>query len=96
MTKTLTKDIVVQNRSGVHARPSTMIVQECNNFKSDIKLRRGGVVADCRSVLELLSLAACNGSELRLEAVGDDAEEAVSCIVALFEDRFNEDELSMW
>ncbi|MDR3182800.1 MAG: HPr family phosphocarrier protein [Planctomycetaceae bacterium] len=92
MTNTLTKDVIVLNRSGIHARPSTMIVQECKKFQSDVKVRRGSAVADCRSVLELLSLAACEGTPLQLEAAGDDAEEAINCIAALFAERFNEDE----
>ncbi|GHT15339.1 phosphocarrier protein HPr [Planctomycetales bacterium] len=94
MTKKRTKDIVVQNRSGLHARPSTMIVQESQKYKSDIKLHRGSTVADCRSVLDLLSLAACNGSEVRLEVIGEDADEAMQSVAALFECRFKEEDES--
>ena len=91
---TLTKELVVQNRSGIHARVSTMIAQRCRGFASELRLRNGNVAADCRSVLDLLSLGACNGTTLYLEAIGEDAEEAVNVISAMFETRFNEDEES--
>jgi phosphotransferase system HPr (HPr) family protein len=91
---TLTRELVVQNRSGIHARVSTMIAQRCKAFASEIRLRKGNVVADCRSVLDLLSLGACNGVTVSLEVSGDDAEEVVNVFVAMFEARFNEDEES--
>ena len=91
---TLTKELIVQNRSGIHARVSTMIVHRCKEFMSDIRLRHGNVVADCRSVLDLLSLGAANGTTVHLEVTGEDAAEAIRVIAILFEARFNEDEES--
>jgi phosphotransferase system HPr (HPr) family protein len=92
--KTLTKELIVPNRSGLHARVSTMIVQTCKKFASDIRLRNGGGIADCRSVLDILSLGASKGTVVLLEATGSDAEEAIATIVALFDARFNEDDES--
>jgi len=92
---TLTKELVVQNRSGIHARVSTMIAQRCKGFASEIRLRNGKAAADCRSVLDLLSLGAANGTTLHLEVTGEDAEEAVKLVTALFEARFNEDDESL-
>jgi len=92
---TLKKELVVQNRSGIHARVSTMIALRCKEFVSDIRLRHGKAMADCRSVLDLLSLGASNGTILHLEVTGDDAAEAVNAISALFEARFNEDDESL-
>ena len=91
----LTKELVVQNRSGIHARVSTMIAQRCRDFTSEVRLRNGSTVADCRSVLDLLSLGAGKGTILRLEAAGEDATEVVDVITSLFERRFNEDEESV-
>ena len=91
---TWTKELVVRNRSGIHARVSTLIAQRCREFASEIRLRKGSAVADCRSVLDLLSLGAANGTTVILEATGDDAAEAISLITALFEARFNEDDES--
>ena len=92
---TLTKELVVQNRSGIHARVSTMIVHRCKGFTSAIRLRNGKAVADCRSVLDLLSLGASNGTVVLLETTGEDAAEVVKVMTALFEARFNEDDESL-
>ena len=93
--KTLKKELVVQNRSGIHARVSTMIAQRCKGFTSEIFLRNGNAVADCRSVLDLLSLGASNGTTVVLEAIGGDAEYVMEMMTAMFENRFNEDEDSL-
>lgn len=92
---TLTKELVVRNRSGIHARVSTVIAQRCKGFASEVRLRNGKAVADCRSVLDLLSLGACSGTVLHLEATGKDAAEVVQTIAAMFESRFNEDDESL-
>ena len=93
---TCTKDLVVKNRSGLHARVSTMIAQRCKGFVSDVRLRKGSAVADCRSVLDLLSLGAANGTTVRLEVTGEDAKEVVDVVTAMFEARFNEDDESQY
>lgn len=92
---TLTRELVVLNRSGIHARVSTMIVLRCKDFAAEVRLRKGNAVADCRSVLDLLSLGAANGTTVILEATGDDAAEALEAIAKLFDARFNEDEESI-
>ena len=94
-TTTLTQELVVQNRSGIHARVSTMIAQRCKEFTSAIRLRNGSIVADCRSVLDLLSLGAAFGTIVHLEVTGEDAAEVVRVVTALFESRFNEDDESL-
>jgi phosphotransferase system HPr (HPr) family protein len=71
-----------------------MIAQRCKNFASDVRLRNGTVVVDCRSVLDLLSMGASNGTSLHLEVTGEDAAEVVEAITAMFEARFNEDDES--
>ena len=91
---TVKKELIVQNRSGIHARVSTMIAQRCKGFASETRLHNGSVVADCRSVIDLLSLGACCGTAVQLEVTGEDAAEVVNVITAMFEARFNEDEES--
>ena len=71
-----------------------MIAHRCKGFASEIRLRNGRAIADCRSVLDLLSLGASSGTTVFLEVTGEDAEEVVNVITAMFEARFNEDEES--
>ena len=72
-----------------------MIAQRCKEFSSEVRLRNGNAVADCRSVLDLLSLGAANGTTVHLEVVGEDAAETVKAVATLFEARFYEDDESL-
>ena len=89
----LTRELQVTNRAGVHARVATMLAKKAKEFTSDIRLRKGSYVADCRSVLDLLSLGAFKGEVLHLEVAGDDDSAAMDAIAALFDARFFEDEV---
>lgn len=71
-------------------RPASKIVQTASTFQSQIELVRAGQVADCRSILNLLTLAAPQGCELTLRVQGPDADQAVQAICDLFERQFDE------
>lgn len=94
MAKKITKDLLVSNRCGIHLRVGAMLSKTANSFdpKTEITLHKGSAVADCRSVLDLLSLGAFQGDAVILEVNGTDAEEAQTAIVDLFNARFHEDE----
>jgi phosphocarrier protein len=88
------RDIVVSNSLGLHARPAMQFVDLANQFKSDIKVIKGGEEpgeADGKSVMQMIILAATQGTPMRIEAEGDDAEEAVKKLVELFESKFGEE-----
>lgn len=69
-----------------------MLAEKAREFNAEIKLRKGSYAADCRSVLDLLTLGAFQGDPLVIEASGEDAEEAVAAIAVLFNSRFYEDD----
>ena len=83
--------IRVGNSLGLHARPAGKISQEAQRYAASITVHSGGMEADAKSILDLLTLAAPQGTELRLRAQGADAAEAVSALSRLFEDMFGED-----
>ena len=85
------KIIRVGNSLGLHARPAGKISQEAQRFASAITVHSGGMEADAKSILDLLSMAAPQGTELRLRADGPDAVAAVDSLTRLFEDMFGED-----
>jgi len=85
------KVIRVGNSLGLHARPAGKISQEAQRYAASITVHSGGMEADAKSILDLLTLAAPQGTELRLRAQGADAAEAVSALSRLFEDMFGED-----
>ena len=84
-------EIHVSNRLGLHARPAMMLVREANRFASSLTLRKDKTAADCRSILDLLSIAAPQGTTLELVASGSDADEAAAAITGMFDNKFGEE-----
>lgn len=91
---TASKDIIVSNSMGLHARPAMEFVDLANRFASDIRVSKGGdepVEADGKSVMQMIILEAAKGTALTIQATGDDAEEAVTKLAELFENKFGEE-----
>jgi phosphocarrier protein len=84
--------VIVTNRLGLHARAAAHLVRTANMYQSTVILERvdGNGSADAKSILNVLMLAASQGTELRVSADGDDAENAVEAIARLFTDGFGE------
>lgn len=85
------KTIRVSNSLGIHARPAGKISQEAQRYSATITVLSSEAEADAKSILDLLSLAAPQGAELRLRAQGPDAAQAINSLTRLFEDMFGED-----
>jgi phosphotransferase system HPr (HPr) family protein len=89
----------VLNRQGLHARPASVLVQHAKAFTSDIVLvlveapddagAEAGTRVDAKNVLDVMFLAAPQGTRLDVEAVGPDAQAAVDRLAALFLSQFN-------
>lgn len=86
--------VVVVNRLGLHARAASQVVRLANRFQSVIKIERtdGSAVADAKSILSVLMLAASRGTELRATAEGVDEREALDSLCELFAKGFGESE----
>ncbi|MDR2935517.1 MAG: HPr family phosphocarrier protein [Candidatus Adiutrix sp.] len=91
MTLTETRDLVVTNRLGLHARAAAKLVQTVEAYRADIRLVKNGEKADARSVLSLISLGCAEGARVTVEAEGADALNAVLAVKNLFEERFGEE-----
>ncbi len=81
-------EMVIKNEFGLHARPAAALVSRANKYKSQIFLMKDDNKVNGKSILGVLVLAAENGSTVRVEAEGEDAEEAVDDILQLAEDKF--------
>ncbi|MFM7207621.1 MAG: HPr family phosphocarrier protein [Gemmatimonadota bacterium] len=88
--ETVSREVVVVNAAGLHARPADLLAREARKWRSRIELVNDDQRADGTSILELLTLAAEAGTRLVVEATGPDAREALEAIGGLFESRFNE------
>jgi phosphocarrier protein HPr len=95
---TATRDIFVSNKLGLHARPAMQFVDLANQFSSSIMVTKPPIdgeeagEADGKSVMQMIILAATEGTPLKIIAEGEDAEAAVAKLSQLFEDKFGEGE----
>jgi phosphocarrier protein HPr len=80
---------IVINEKGLHTRPSTELVRCASSFKSQVTLFYQHFTVNAKSLLGILMLAAARGAKIRIEAVGEDAEEAVNSILVLARNKFN-------
>ena len=87
----ITKEVIVVNKLGIHARPAAMFVKAANRFECDIFVEKDGEKVNGKSIMGLMMLAAGPGSKLLLYAEGHDAAKAVVEIESLVKRKFDED-----
>lgn len=83
-------DIEIRNERGMHARAASKFVHLANCFDSKIKLVKGSVEVDGKSILGLLLLQAGKGTSITLKVDGPDEDEAYNKLEDMIEDRFGE------
>jgi len=71
------KEIIVKNKTGLHARPAAMFVQIANKFESEITITKEDQKVNGKSIMGILMLAAEKGSRITIIAEGVDAAAAV-------------------
>lgn len=91
LIRVVTKEVTIQNRLGLHARPSAMFVKLCARFKSEIWVEKDGERVNGKSIMGLMMLAAGLGSRLRITCEGDDETNAMLEIEQLITRKFEED-----
>ena len=84
------KDVVVQNQVGLHARPATFFIQKANEFKASIWVEKEERRVNAKSLLGVLSLGIVGNTAIRVIADGADEEAAVEALVKLEESGFAE------
>lgn len=71
-------------KSGLHLRPAAQLVRLAQSFRSTIFLKCGDKLADARSIMSILLLAAAMGAVVDVEANGDDETNAANAIAQIF------------
>ena len=89
-SKQLTKELVVNNKMGIHARPAAMIVRITNKFKADVFVEKDEEQVNGKSIMGLMMLAAGKGSKVKFLATGDDAPQMLAELEQLFVRKFDE------
>jgi phosphocarrier protein HPr len=81
----------VVNKLGIHARPAAQIVKTASLFDSVVNLTVEGITVNAKSIMGVMTLAACRGSVIQVEAEGEDEEAAVLSIIELIGNGFGEE-----
>ena len=84
------RTVAIVNRAGMHARPAAELVKLAGSFQSDIRIEKDGMEVNGKSIMGVLMLAAEMGSQLRIVARGDDAEDAIEALSGLVGRGFDE------
>jgi len=85
-------DITVSNKLGLHARAAAKLTQLASQFKSDIFIARGAQRVNAKSIMGVMMLAAGQGTAVKIDATGADADRALADIQTLFDSKFGEHE----
>lgn len=84
------KELLVQNKMGIHARPAAMIVRITNKYKAEVFVEKDDEQVNGKSIMGLMMLAAAKGSKVKFVAKGEDAPAMLAELEALFARRFDE------
>ena len=85
------KKIIIKNKLGLHARAAAKIVTLTNKYNSKIKIINGAKIADAKSIMKILMLAAPKGTEILISASGKDEDLAIKNLEKLFNEKFDEE-----
>ena len=86
------REVMIDNEVGLHARPATFFIQKANEFKSAIWVEKDDRRINAKSLLGVLSMSITKGSRIKLIADGVDEEEAVTALIELINSNFSESE----
>jgi phosphocarrier protein len=86
----ISRDIVITNTSGLHARPATFFIQKANSYSSSVWVEKDERKVNAKSLLGVLSLGIAKGMSVTLIADGPDEDAAISGLVELIESGFSE------
>ncbi len=88
---TMTREFLVANKLGIHARPAAMFVKIATRYGSDIFVEKDGEKINGKSIMGLMMLAAGPGSKVTVHAKGSDAPAAIAELEALVQRKFDEE-----
>src|SRR2546429_9744883 len=85
----VTREFVVINKLGIHARPAAMFVKTTNRFQCEVFVEKDGEKVNGKSIMGLMMLAAGPGSKIIVTCEGADCEAALDELEALIKRKFD-------
>lgn len=86
------RSVEIINKRGLHARASAKFVKMAAAYDAEVTVSKDGQTVDARSIMGLMMLAAGPGSEIEIEAEGEQAEQVIEALSILVAARFDEEE----
>ncbi len=86
----ITKNLTVQNKLGIHARPAAQFVRVASRFQSDVTVEKDDESVDGKSIMGLMMLAVGWGAEIKVTADGPDETETIAALEELVNGKFGE------
>ena len=83
--------VTIRNRMGLHARPAVVFVEVANKYNATVTVRNGEQAVDGKSIMQIMMLAAVQGTELELVTDGPDAEKLLAELTDLVNRKFDEE-----
>ena len=87
----VSKELLIINKRGLHARASAKFVQTVERFSAEVWVTRGGETVGGTSIMGLMMLSAGPGTTITVSAIGPEAQAAIDAITELVESKFNEE-----
>ncbi|HEX8996050.1 MAG TPA: HPr family phosphocarrier protein [Ktedonobacterales bacterium] len=81
-------ELTLTHEAGLHARPAAQFVKTANRFASTITVQAGGKKANAKSIVQVLTLGARQGTVITVTAEGADEAGAIAALTALVEGNF--------
>jgi phosphocarrier protein HPr len=82
----LVEEFVIQNKTGLHARPASLFVKKASSFKCDVKIKKDDTEVNAKSMLSVLTLGAGQGATVTIITDGEDEKEAMEELIKLLQE----------
>ena len=86
----ISENVFVENRSGLHARPASILVHMATKYACDIRIRKGEKVCSAKSILQVLKMGIAAGTEISVECDGEDEQEALDALITAIKGKLGE------
>jgi len=87
----LTQKVTIQNKTGLHARPASLLIDAANKFNCDLQIIHENREANLKSIISVMSLAVGYGEDIIIKADGKDEKVALDKILEVINDKFGEE-----
>ena len=83
--------VVVENETGLHARPASMLVEEASSYDADVELVKDGQAVNAKSIMGIMSLGIKQSTKITVQTEGEDEKDALTAIIELIQSGFDEE-----